>query len=150
MTSEDKRIAIGADHAGFEMKEKIKESLKKLGYEVVDFGTNSTDSVDYPLIAKTLAKSVSEKNPNKGILVCGTGIGMAIAANKVKGVIAAHCYDEYTAEMSRKHNNSNVLTIGGRLTDIEKAEKILNIWLNTEFEGGRHQRRVQEIKDLEK
>lgn len=148
--NEDKKIAIGADHAGFELKEKIKNVLGELGYEVVDFGTNSTDSVDYPLIAKNLAKSVATKNPPKGILICGTGIGMSIAANKVKGIIAALCYDVETAKLSRQHNNSNVLTIGGRNTKFELASEIVKAWLETSFEGGRHQRRVQEIRDLER
>lgn len=145
-----KKIALGSDHAGFEMKEQIKTFLKDLGYEVEDLGAHSIDSVDYPLIAKAVAQKVKEKNPDKGILVCGSGIGMAIAANKVKGIIAANCYDKYTAEMSRKHNNTNILTIGGRTVTLQNAQDIVKTWLETEFEGGRHQRRVQEIKDLEK
>ena len=149
MTTE-KKIAIGADHAGYELKEKIKALLKDLSYEVVDFGTNSSDSVDYPLIAKSLAASVAAKNPPKGILVCGTGIGMSIAANKVKGIIAANCYDAETAKLARQHNNSNVLTLGGRITDPQLAKEIVKTWLETDFEGGRHQRRVQEIRDLER
>lgn len=144
------KVAIGSDHAGFELKEKIKAALSDQGYEVVDFGAESTDSVDYPLIAKKLALSVTKKDPEKGILVCGTGIGMAIAANKVKGIIAANCHNSYTAKMSRMHNNSNVLAIGGRIIDHEEAKDVVKVWLETEFEGGRHQRRVQEIKDLEK
>ena len=150
MDEENKKIAIGSDHAGFELKEKIKPFLSNLGLEVQDFGTNSTDSVDYPLIAKKLAVSVANKNPAKGILVCGTGIGMSIAANKIKGIIAAHCYDTETAKLSRLHNNSNILTLGGRITDPELAKEIIQIWLETDFEGGRHQRRLQEIRDLEK
>ena len=150
MEMENKKIAIGSDHAGFELKEKIKNHLTHLGYEIVDFGTNSSDSVDYPLIAKEVAKSVATKNPPVGILVCGTGIGMSIAANKVKGVIAAHCYDLETAKLSRQHNNSNILALGGRLTDTELAKGIVDTWLETNFEGGRHQRRVQEIRDLER
>ena len=147
---ENKKIAIGADHAGFELKEKVKSLLKELNYEVVDYGTNTPDSVDYPLIAKLVANSVKNKDPERGILVCGTGIGMSIAANKIKGIIAAPCYDVETAKLSRQHNNSNVLTLGGRMIDFAKAEDIVKIWLETEFEGGRHQRRVQEIRDLEK
>ncbi|MBI3591835.1 MAG: ribose 5-phosphate isomerase B [Candidatus Melainabacteria bacterium] len=148
--TQDKKIAIGADHAGFELKEKIKPLLSEIGYEVIDFGTNSTDSVDYPLIAKSLATSVANKNPQRGILICGTGIGMSIAANKIKGIIAAHCCDIETAKLARQHNNSNILTIGGRITDSELAKDIVKAWLNTDFEGGRHQRRVQEIRDLER
>ncbi|MBI2996051.1 MAG: ribose 5-phosphate isomerase B [Candidatus Melainabacteria bacterium] len=147
---EDKKIAIGADHAGFELKEKIKKTLESMEYQIIDFGTNSTDAVDYPLIAKALATSVSNKNQNRGILVCGTGIGMSIAANKIKGIIATHCYDLETAKLSREHNNSNILTLGGRITDHELAKEIVKIWLETKFEGGRHQRRIQEIRELEK
>lgn len=147
---EEKKIAVGSDHAGFELKEKIKKVLEKEGYVVTDFGTNSTDSVDYPLIAKTVATSVASKHHPKGILVCGTGIGMAIAANKIKGVIAANCYDPETARLARSHNNSNVLALGGRITDFDTAKNIVDVWLQTEFEGGRHQRRLQEIRDLEK
>lgn len=146
----EKKIAIGADHAGFELKENIKPFLNELGYEVIDFGTNSTDSVDYPLIAKALATQVSNKNPQKGILICGTGIGMAVAANKIKGIIAATCHDIETARLARLHNNSNVLTFGGRITTLELAKEIVKVWLGTDFEGGRHQRRIQEIRDLER
>ena len=147
---EKEKIAIGSDHAGFELKEKLKIFLSSIGYDVVDFGTNSIDSVDYPLIAKSLATSVANKNPNKGILVCGTGIGMSIAANKIKGIIAALANDIQTAKLSRLHNNSNILTLGGRIIDHELAKEIVQTWLTTEFEGGRHQRRVKEIKDLER
>ncbi|OGI18893.1 MAG: ribose 5-phosphate isomerase B [Candidatus Melainabacteria bacterium RIFCSPHIGHO2_02_FULL_34_12] len=150
MEKENKKIAIGADHAGFELKEKIKNVLHEMGYEVVDLGTNSTDSVDYPLIAKSVATHVAGKNPDKGILICGTGIGMSIAANKVRGIIAANCYDAETAKLSRQHNNSNILTLGGRTTTFDTAKDIVKVWLETDFEGGRHQRRIQEIRDLEK
>lgn len=144
------KIYLGADHAGFELKEKIKALLQGLNYEVSDFGTNSSDAVDYPLIAKTLAHSIKNKNQPRGILICGTGIGMSIAANKVKGIYAACCHDVNTAILCRSHNNSNVLTVGARIIDHELAKEIVKAWLETEFEGGRHQRRVQEIKDLEK
>lgn len=147
---ENKKIAIGADHAGFELKEKIKELLKELSFEVVDFGTYSSDSVDYPLIAKDVATAVKKKDPDRGILICGTGIGMSVAANKIKGIIATNCYDADTARLSRQHNNSNILTLGGRMISFDKAKEILKAWLETDFEGGRHQRRVQEIRDLEK
>jgi len=146
----EKKIAVGADHAGFELKEKIKLFLGELGYEVVDFGANSTDSVDYPLIAKALAIEVVKKNPERGILICGTGIGMSVAANKIKGVIAATCHDIATAKLARQHNNSNILTFGGRITSLELAKEIVKVWLETDFEGGRHQRRIQEIRDLER
>ncbi len=147
---DDKKIAVGADHAGFELKEQIKKSLQSEGYEVTDFGTNSTDSVDYPIIAKALANAVAGKNPRKGILVCGTGIGMSIAANKVKGIIAANCHDAETARLARLHNNSNVLALGGRNLNFDSAKDIVKVWLETDFEGGRHQRRLQEIRDLER
>jgi ribose 5-phosphate isomerase B len=147
---DEKKIAIGSDHAGFELKEQIKKSLESEGYAITDFGTNSSDSVDYPLIAKALATSVATKNPNKGILICGTGIGMSIAANKVKGIIAANCFDAETARLARLHNNSNILTLGGRILNFDAAKEIVKIWLETDFEGGRHQRRIQEIRDLEK
>ena len=147
---EEKKIAIGADHAGFELKDEIKKILESEGYLITDFGTNSGDSVDYPLIAKSLATSVASKNQPRGILVCGTGIGMSIAANKVKGVIAANCYDVETAKLARLHNNSNILTLGGRILSLDAAKEIIKAWLETEFEGGRHRRRIQEIKDLER
>ncbi len=147
---QEKKIAIGSDHAGFELKENLKEFLKELGYDITDLGTNSLDSVDYPLIAKALATLVTNKNPDKGILICGTGIGMSIAANKIKGIIAAHCYDTETAKLARQHNNSNILALGGRITSPEIAKHIVQTWLETKFEGGRHLRRVQEIRDLER
>ncbi len=148
--TQEKKIAVGSDHAGFELKENLKPFLKELGYEIVDFGTNTSDSVDYPLIAKSLATSVASKNQDKGILICGTGIGMSIAANKIKGIIAAHCYDPEIAKLSRQHNNSNILTLGGRITNLDLSKEIIKTWLETKFEGGRHLRRVQEIRDLER
>ena len=147
---DEKKIAIGSDHAGFELKEQIKKQLESEGYSITDFGTNSTDSVDYPLIAKALATSVAAKNPRKGILICGTGIGMSIAANKIKGIIAAHCCDVETAKLARLHNNSNILTLGGRILSLDTSKDIIKAWLETDFEGGRHQRRIQEIRDLER
>ena len=147
---DEKKIAIGADHAGFELKEQIKKILESEGYMVTDFGTNSSDSVDYPMIAKVLANSVAAKHQNRGILVCGTGIGMSIAANKIKGIIAANCYDAETAKLARLHNNSNILTLGGRILNLDAAKEIVKVWLETDFEGGRHQRRIQEIRNLER
>ena len=147
---DEKKIAIGSDHAGFELKEQIKKSLESEGYIINDFGTNSSDSVDYPLVAKALAASVAVKNPSRGILICGTGIGMSIAANKVRGIIAANCFDTETARLARLHNNSNILTLGGRILNFDAAKDIVKTWLETDFEGGRHQRRIQEIRDLEK
>lgn len=137
------KIIIGSDHGGFELKENIKKILT--GYEVKDIGCFSEESVDYPDIASELCKKVLEEKNSKGILICGTGIGMSIAANKFKGIRAALCHDEYTAEMSRKHNDANVLCLGGRILDIETAQDIVNTWLENNFEGGRHERRIKII-----
>lgn len=141
-------IILGSDHAGFDLKEYIKEYLKKLKIEYEDYGTYSSDSVDYPDIALKVAKKVANKN--KGILICGTGIGMSIVANKIKGVRAALCHNEYEAEMSRAHNDSNILVLGGRILSPELAKKIVKKWLDTKFEGNRHKRRLDKIKEIEK
>lgn len=142
------KIAIAADHAGFELKEIVKEYLKKLGHDFTDFGTNSTESVDYPDYAVPAAKAVSAGKAERGILVCGSGQGMAISANKVKGVRAALCSDSYSAKMSRLHNDSNVLAIGGRIVGRDLALEIVKTWLETEFEGGRHKRRVDKMNSI--
>jgi len=144
------RIAIGSDHAGFKLKEMLKRQLIEKGNKVKDFGTYSEESVDYPDIAFKVAEEVSTGNFDRGILICGTGIGMCIAANKVDGIRAALCWDERSAELSRKHNNSNILCIGGRILKEKDAKKIVDIWLQTEFEGGRHLRRVKKILDYER
>lgn len=146
---ENLKIAIGADHAGFELKEKIVEYLKQNHYEFKDFGTFSTESCDYPKIAQDVAREVSKKNFERGILVCGSGIGMAIAANKFKGVLAALCWNMFTAKSSRTHNNSNVLCLGQRVTEDDLAMEIVDTWLHTEFEGGRHKTRVDMIEDID-
>jgi len=143
-------IALGADHAGFELKEALKGWLIDQGYQVLDYGTHSTDSVDYPDYAAQVALAVADQKVERGVLVCGTGIGMAITANKVPGVRAALCSDLYTARMSREHNDGNVLTLGGRLMGREMAVDILRMWLETDFAGGRHQRRVDKIADVER
>jgi len=135
-------IAIGSDHAGFELKEKLKIKLEDLGYETYDMGTFDKNPVDYPLIAYDVAKEVAAGNYDKGIIICGSGIGVAIAANKIPGVRAATCNDLYSAKMSRKHNDANILTMGGRVVGEDLAYEIAKTWLETEFEGGRHQRRV--------
>ncbi|MBQ9847833.1 MAG: ribose 5-phosphate isomerase B [Clostridia bacterium] len=135
-------VAIGCDHGGLEIKNAIIEELKKNGVEYIDLGTNTTDSVDYPVYAKAVCAEVVSGRCEKGILCCGTGIGMSIAANKVKGIRAAVLSDAFSAEMTRKHNNSNVLCLGGRVIDSAKAVELANIFLNTEFEGGRHEKRV--------
>jgi ribose 5-phosphate isomerase B len=140
------KIALGSDHGGFELKEKIKNFIKELGIEVQDFGAYNTDSVDYPVIAKEIAVNVAENKYNRGIIICGSGLGVAIAANKVKGIRAVTCHDTYCARMSRLHNDANVLTMGGRVVGVDIAKEIVKIWLETEFEGGRHQKRVDMLE----
>lgn len=142
-------IAIGSDHGGFRLKEDIKEFLTEQGYEFRDFGTYSTDSVDYPDFARAVAQAVASGEYTHGILMCGTGVGISIAANKVKGIRAAHCTDEYTAQMSREHNDANILAMGERITGFGLARSIVGRWLTTEFVGGRHAKRVCKIADLE-
>lgn len=143
-------IAIGSDHAGFELKEKIKKYLLELEHEYEDFGTNSNDSVDYPDFASKVAESVARKECDRGILICGAGIGMSMVANKVPGVRAALCCDTEMARLSREHNDANVLTFGARLINENTAKEIIRVWLTTEFSGGRHSRRVNKIKDIER
>ncbi len=142
-----KKIALGSDHAGFELKEAIKEVLHKEGLEFEDFGTNSKDSCDYPVYAREAAKAVSDGRCDRGIICCGSGIGVSIVANKVRGVRAALVHDEETAMLCRQHNDSNVLCLAGRSTDANKAQAIVKSWLSTEFEGGRHARRVDQIEE---
>jgi len=144
------KIAIGADHAGYKVKEELKVFLKSLGHEVVDVGTTGEESVDYPDFAKKVAESVAAKRADRGVLVCGTGIGMSIAANRVNGVRAAVVTDEFTSEMSRKHNDANVFCAGARILPVVKIAEALKVWLETPFEGGRHQRRIDEITRIEK
>lgn len=143
------KVAIGCDHGGLHLKEDIKSLLADGGYEVTDFGTNSTDSVDYPDIAVPVANAVANGKFDRGILICGTGIGIGIAANKVKGIRAALCHDTFSAHASREHNNANILTMGERIIGPGLARDIVKIWLTTEFEGGRHERRVAKIADIE-
>jgi ribose 5-phosphate isomerase B len=144
------KIAVGADHAGFELKNKIKAHLEQQGYEVDDRGTSSNDSVDYPDFARSVGEDVADKQAAFGVLVCGSGIGMAIAANKVPGVRAANVTSENEAQLSREHNDANVLTLGARILDESKALSIVDKFLNTDFGGGRHQRRVDKIADMER
>jgi len=141
-----KKIAIGCDHGGFEYKNKIIQYLKEEGFEVIDSGTYTQDSCDYPQIAKKVADLVADKEVDRGILICGSGIGMSICANKVKGIRAALCSETTSARLSREHNNSNILCLGQRLIGEAMAIEIVKIWLNTEFMGGRHQRRVDMIE----
>lgn len=141
------RIAIGSDHGGYEYKEQIVSHLKEKGYECVDVGTYSTDSCDYPVIARTVTTKITTGEADRGILICGTGIGMSIVANKVKGIRAALCGDTFSARASRAHNNSNVLCLGERVIGINLAMDIVDIWLESKFEGGRHQRRVDMMEN---
>lgn len=142
------KIAIAADHGGYKLKETIKEYLEIRGDEVLDLGTDSEESVDYPAFGKACGEAVASGRAERGIVCCGTGIGISIAANKVKGIRCALCTDTHMAEMSRKHNDSNVLALGGRTTENKKALDIVAAWLNTDFEGGRHQRRVDMLDSM--
>lgn len=142
-------IAIGSDHAGYEAKEKVKKHLESLGVSFKDFGTYSEESCDYPLIAKAVSLSVKSGESEKGILICGSGIGMSIAANKFSGIRAALCKNEETSKLSRAHNNANIVCIGARTTDFEEIKKIVSAFLETSFESGRHQRRLEQITEIE-
>lgn len=142
-------IAIGCDHGGFELKEAVRAYLEQHSIDYVDFGAYSTDSVDYAPIAAKAAHSVAEGKADYGILICSTGLGISMAANKVKGIRAAVCTNEFCAEMTRRHNNANVLCMGGKIVDIDLGVKLVDIFLNTEFEGGRHQRRIDQIAQIE-
>ena len=143
------KIAIGCDHGGYELKEKIVAYLKENGYEVQDFGTNSTESCDYPMYGRKVGKAVVNGECDRGIVICTTGIGISIAANRIKGVRAAVCTDPYMAEMTRAHNNANVLALGANIVGEGLAIKILDVFLNTEFsEGERHVRRIGLIDKL--
>ena len=135
-------IAIGADHAGVFMKNDLKKFIEDMGYEVKDFGTFTDESCDYPVYAKAVSEAVAKGDFEKGILVCGTGIGMSMAANKVKGIRAAVCTDPKSTEFTRRHNDANILTFGARIIDEETAENLVKIFLTTEFEGGKHLKRI--------
>lgn len=144
------KIALGADHAGYELKNRIKQHLQQKGIETHDEGTNSSDSVDYPDFARLVGQVVSQRRVDLGILVCGSGIGMAIAANKVEGIRAANVSSEYEAQMSREHNDANVLALGARILNADQALAIVDKWLTTQFAGGRHERRVEKIAQIER
>jgi ribose 5-phosphate isomerase B len=144
------RIALGADHAGYLLKDRIRQYISDRGHQVIDEGTNTSDSVDYPDYALKVAEDVTAGRAERGILVCGSGIGMAITANKVPGIRAANICSEYEAQMSREHNNLNVLTLGARILDENSAQHIVQIWLDTPFSGGRHSGRLDKIRDIEK
>lgn len=144
------KIGIGNDHAAVEYKQLIaKHITEKYGYEVVNYGTDSSESFDYPVAGEAVGRAVASGEVDLGILICGTGIGIGIAANKVKGVRCATCSEPFSAKLSRMHNNSNILSFGARVVGVELAKMIVDEWLNAEFEGGRHQRRIDMIKAIE-
>lgn len=143
------KIGIGNDHSALELKAEIVGLLQKKGYEVIDYGTNSAVSCDYPTYGKAVGEAVASGEITQGILICGTGLGISLAANKVKGVRAAVCSEPYTAKMARAHNDCNILAFGARVVGAEMAKMIVETWLNTEFEGGRHQKRVDMIMEGE-
>jgi ribose 5-phosphate isomerase B len=143
------KVAIGCDHAGVSMKNEIVPVLDELSIEWEDFGTKDEESVDYPDFGEKVSEAVSRGDVDRGILICGTGIGMSIVANKVPGIRAALCQEDYSAKMSRLHNDANVLVLPGRMIDKEKAIEIVKTWFTTDFEGGRHQRRLDKIKNIE-
>ena len=146
----DMTIAIGGDHGGFELKQAIAAHLQEKGLQFRDFGVFSNESADYPDIAVQVAEAVARGEFEKGLLFCGTGVGISIAANKVAGIRAANCHDVFSAQMSREHNNANILTMGGRVIGAGLAAMIVDVWLTTEFTGGRHERRICKIADYEK
>ncbi len=144
------RIAVGSDHRGVRLKSTIVELLQQWGHQVRDVGTHGTQSVDYPDVARQVACLVRDGEVDRGVLICGTGLGMCIAANKVPGVRAAPCHDELTAELSRRHNDANVLCLSGEMLNEQVVQRLLQIWLETPFDGGRHARRVEKISQLER
>lgn len=144
------RISIGSDHRGFQMKTKLVDVLQQLGHDVNDAGTHSAESCDYPDIASQVARQVSCREVDRGILICGTGIGMQITANKFQGVRATTCHDEFTAEMCRRHNDVNVLCLSADMLGERRVDQLVKLWLTTEFEGGRHARRIDKISDIER
>lgn len=143
------KIAIGSDHVGIEMKPQIIDFLVELGHEVKDFGPYSSERTDYPKYGKQVAEEVSSHNYDVGILICGTGVGISISANKVKGIRAVVCSEPYSAKLSKMHNNTNILAFGSRVIGIELAKMIVSEWLSAEFEGGRHTKRIEMIKGIE-
>lgn len=143
------KIALGADHAGFELKNHVKQHLAGRGIQVEDLGAHTSDSVDYPDFAREVAERVAGHEADLGVLVCGTGIGMAISANKVPGIRAANCDSVFTAQMAREHNDANVLTLGARVLEPGAAKEVVDAWLNASFAGGRHQRRIDKIHSIE-
>lgn len=143
------KIAIGSDHGGYELKQKVIEFLKEEQYNIEDYGTHSKESCDYPLIGFEVAKAVSDGKADRGILICKTGVGMAIIANKLHGIRAAACYDKDMTKSSREHNDCNIIVLAANYTDFKQAKEMLEIWLTTEQSGDHHQRRVKQIKEFE-
>lgn len=143
------KVSIGCDHGGFELKEAVKNFLQNKEITVEDFGAFGTDSIDYGPIAAKVARSVADNSSDYGILICSTGIGMSMAANKVKGIRAGLCTNAFCAEMTRRHNNANVLCMGGKIVETDQALEMVELFLNTPFEGGRHQRRIDQIAAIE-
>jgi len=143
-------IVVGSDHGGYELKQAVLEVLRSRGLECTDLGTDGSDSVDYPDFAAKVAGAVSRGEAESGVLICGTGIGMSISANKFTGIRAALVHDEFTAQMAKEHNNANILVMGGRVLTLEQGKKFVEIWLDTQFEGGRHQNRLDKIAAIEK
>lgn len=143
------KIAIGCDHVGFEYKAQVIEHLQSKGLEVEDLGTHSTERTDYPQFGLAVANAVVNKQADLGLLICGTGVGISLAANKVRGIRAVVCSEPYTAQLSKEHNNTNVLSLGARVIGIELAKMIIDAWLGAEFEGGRHQSRIDQIAAIE-
>ena len=144
-----RKLAIGNDHSAVEMRREIQAYLEEKGYEVISVGTDSTDSFDYPISGYKVARLVADGEVDGGILICGTGVGISLAANKVKGIRAVVCSESYSARLSRQHNNSNILAFGARVIGIETAKDIVDAWLAAEYEGGRHQRRIDLITEIE-
>ncbi len=140
-------IALASDHAGFELKEAIKKHLLDNNYDIIDMGTNSKNSCDYPIFAKKAAHAVATGQCEKGIVCCGTGIGVSIVANKVKGIRCALCTNEFTAEMAKRHNNANMVAFGARVSETEDVLRMVDVWMNAQFEEGRHQRRIDMMED---
>ena len=143
------KIGIGCDHVGYELKGKVTEHLRELGHEVVDFGTNSSERTDYPIYGEAVARAVANGTCEKGILICGTGVGISLAANKVHGIRAVVCSEPYSALLSRRHNDTNILAFGARVVGADLALMIVDAWLSGVYEGGRHAKRVQMIADIE-
>lgn len=143
------KIAFGSDHIGYPLKKEIMAYVEELGHTCVDFGTSGTERIDYPVYGSAAALAVAHGEADRGIVICGTGIGIGIAANKIDGIRCVTCSEPYSAELSRMHNNTNMLSFGARVVGSELAKMIVRIWLETEYEGGRHQRRIDQIKQLE-